>query len=126
MCIWKVAAEDRHCEFCIYNGECERPGRKNFNEDFERVLSAMQKQFPGEALLSRSRDRQLVWARYIMMDQLRSMGYTCTLIGAGLNMNHATVVYGTKEIDKMHNNPGMYPIEYDIWEKFQQSYNQQL
>lgn len=126
MCIWKVAAEDRHCEFCIYNGECERPGRKNFNEDFERVITAMEKQFPRDLLLSRYRDRQVVWARYIIMDQLRSLGYTVKRIGAALNMNHSTVVYANKEIDKMHNCPEMYAIEYDIWEKFQQSYNQQL
>lgn len=86
-------------------------------ESAERCIEAMSK-VVGTDILVRSRDKILVYARYMVSYYLREFGFSYHEIGNFLNMNHATIIHGVKMIKEMLSYPQMYQEETEIWQKF--------
>ena len=122
-CIWKVAEEDRHCEFCSYRGGCEKyivhgPTDERLKQDIERYSKIMV-DIAGVDIIQRSRDRAVVWARNIVFYKLRADGYSLQRIGRFMNYSHCIVLYGSRRVEEMLQYPSMYSEEISLWNKFQ-------
>lgn len=139
MCIWKVAAEDRLCDFCTYVDGCEsRPIVVEEKKEEELTEEEPIPEVPdaekheiwwtyvhlmngivGEDIRSRRRKALVVWARNFVAYQLHLDGYSLNKIGYVINRDHATVVHaleGVKNVLVFHR---AYPREMEIWNKFQ-------
>ena len=86
-------------------------------ESAERCIEMMS-EVVGTDILVRSRDKILVYARYMVAYYLREFGFSYHEIGNFLNMNHATIIHGVKMIKEMLSYPQMYQEETKIWQKF--------
>lgn len=116
-CIWKVAEEDRHCEYCSFHGGCvKHPERIDRKERYVYIMSKI----IGRDVREKSRERLLVWCRYMIVYQMRLDRDLTTEIGAFLGLDHSTVTYGTDRMIDMLKHPGYYPKEMAIWHKFEE------
>ena len=86
-------------------------------ESAERCIEAMSK-VVGTDILVKSRDRILVYARYMVAYHLREYGFSYHEIGSFLHMDHSTVIHGIKMVNEMLSYSQMYPEETKIWQKF--------
>ena len=118
MCIWKVVEGERNCSFCSYYGGCEVRKKvitvEEIGGEYVSILSGI----IGRNILERSRDRMLVWARNMVFYQLANDGYPICAIGRFMGFNHATVIYGKRQVENMLSFPGMYKEEYGVWLNF--------
>lgn len=73
----------------------------------------------GRDILSRSRQFESVWGRYIVAYQLRSEGMVLMRIGKLLKKDHSTVFFGISQVANMLEMPKLYEKEYAIWKQFQ-------
>lgn len=122
MCIWPVNPEDRHCEFCSYRGGCDRyPKKKSNPELYRRIMFRI----IGMDVLTRSRRQDLVWARNMVVYQLRLDGFSLKQIGRAVGLDHSTVVNCVHQVERMLERPSMYEKESEIWQEFQNSLNSQ-
>lgn len=117
MCIWNTPVEDRHCEYCSYP-DC-RDIRTVLQEREELYIGVMS-DIIGYNVLARTRKRAAAWARAMIAYQLRRDGSTLYRIGAVLGINHATVVYALKNVNRMLDHPRMFPLESNVWREFQE------
>ena len=67
-------------------------------------------------ILSGCRRRPLPFCRYIVARELYKRGYSLPRAGAQLGIDHATVLYGIRQLDLM--NTGGYDGELDILRDF--------
>lgn len=70
------------------------------------------------------RKSNIVWARYMVEYYLRSLGHSLSKIGSLFKRDHSTVMHSVHEVEKMLDNPRMYPEETKVWEEFQKQLNQ--
>lgn len=121
-CIWKVAEEDRHCEFCSFRGGCEKypiefkPDAGSVAEYYVDIFA----EILGKNVLVRTKKPIFVWGRYMIAYQMRLEGYSLGSIGRALGLHHTTVLHGLAAIGNMLKYPRMYPRETKIWDSFQQ------
>lgn len=124
-CIWKVKkADHRHCEFCTYPGPCPRrfelgsaPEHESKFEEYRQKMN----EIIGADIMDHHRYSELVWGRYIVGYQLRMEGYRYKTIAEWLGIHHATVINGVLSVNLMLCSPYAYPIEREMYDKFQQS-----
>lgn len=118
-CIWKVAEEDRHCEYCSYAEGCEkRPVRRvNLKEYYIDSMSKIL----GSDMLTRCRDAEYVWARYIVSYQMSIDGYSRSVIGKLMGLDHSTITHGIRKIEEMLAHPCFYVKENKIWKKYREA-----
>lgn len=123
MCIWNTPVADRHCEFCSYRGGCETyPKKKDIRPElYIEIMS----EIIGMDFLTRSRRQDLVWARNMVVYQLRLDGLSLKQIGQAVGVDHSTVVHCVHQVERMLERPSMYEKESEIWQKFQNSLNSQ-
>lgn len=120
MCIWKVAEEDRMCEFCTYRGGCETHrshGLLAWDLRARRYVETMSR-ICGMDIVSRVKKNRAVWARNIVAYWMRKCGYTLGQAADAICRDHATVVHAQKQVECMLAYPNVYKEEYDIWCKF--------
>lgn len=118
MCIWEIAPEKRHCEFCSYRGGCEvRPSEDGSREKARRYAEILSVVL-GKDIMRRSRKSDVVWARYMLMYQMRMDGYSLSVVGKCAGVDHSTVVHAVKNVTKMLHTPAMYQPETEVWQKF--------
>lgn len=124
MCIWKVEAADRRCEYCSYRGGCEKYPEgiakedvRNVAERYVRIMSDI----VGEDILIRTRSSLLVWARNMVAYQLRIEGYSVTAVGKCLGLNHSSVTHCMSRVKDMLSHPMFYARETRIWQRFKET-----
>lgn len=123
MCIWNVAKNERHCEYCSYRGGCERFGpQSNLESDLNRYVSIMQ-ELVGKGVMGKARISVFTWARYMIEYQLLLDGYEANAIGKITGKAGATIYYGKHQVLKMLAAPKMYARETECWTKFQERLN---
>jgi len=116
-CIWKVAEEDRRCEYCLwYEGCDERPTEKMEREKFYIETMSI---LVGKDILTDTHERNVVYGRNMVAYQLTQEGYGVCRIGRILGRHYTTVVYAKYQIIEMLRNPRLYKREMEIWEQFQ-------
>ena len=72
-------------------------------------------------ICSDSRDNILVVARWLITYHLCQVeGYTTTQSGRVVNRDHATVLYGIKQIKRVIENPNRHRALYNFLERFEQ------
>lgn len=124
MCIWNTPVEDRHCEYCSYSGGCDaRAGEPVFEDDARLAVESMENVVPYD-LFEPCRKSNIVWARYMVEYYLRSLGHSLSKIGSLFKRDHSTVMHSVHEVEKMLDNPRMYPEETKVWNEFQKQLNQ--
>jgi len=121
MCIWKVAQEDRRCEFCSYYGECEAHEASPPVDVVGAIYCEAMGGIIARDVRDKTRERNVVWARYMVFWQLTKDGFSLTEVGDFMGFDHTTVLHGRNQIETMLEMPKMYPTEARIWEKFQKS-----
>ena len=119
MCVWNCKIEDRHCELCLYCGECERkadvsPQGDSVTESYINIMNSI----VGKDIRSKSRMMLVRWGRYFMMYKLKKDGYSNSRIGEILNRDHATVSHGVRCVCLALDNPKQYPDVMPIWNSF--------
>ena len=123
MCVWKVEEKDRRCEYCTYNGGCERypegGGRRDFREVAEFYVTTMS-DIVGRDIRLRSRKQLVVWARNMVAYQLRQEGYVTTDIGKTLGLDHSTITHCQGKVRDMLANPRLYVSEMRVWREFKE------
>lgn len=81
----------------------------------------------GFDIRERSRRRDVVWGRYIVIHELLNDGWSCTVVGDVFGMNHSSVSHASAQVSMMLDMPRMYSMEYDIYRKFKSFiYNEEL
>lgn len=118
MCIWNISEEERRCEYCSYRGGCESYEKQTPVWEASAIYVGIMSGLLGRNVMERSREHMLVWARYMICYKLLMSGYSQPKVGKELNLNHATVCHGKKQVETMLKYPGMYPEETCLWEKF--------
>ena len=121
MCIWNCSVEDRHCEYCSWHGGCEkRPLRPDMRtcEDATKRYAGIMSDILGRDVLERSREHMVVFARAMIAYQLRKECYSTTKIGECMGLSHCSVIYLSRMITYMLENPRQFREEMYIWEKF--------
>lgn len=114
-CIWNTPIEDRHCEYCTYKG-CEvKPDPFEVGRRYIDVMSGI----IGCDILVRCRHQDVVWARRIVSYQLRKEGFSTTIIGKIMRMDHTSILVAENKVSDMLCYPKMYPEEICLWKKFQ-------
>ena len=73
----------------------------------------------GEDIPSQSRVRRYVYARGMVMYQMREEGYTFTEIANQCGKTHASVIHMIKTWKYILSHPGQFPGEVTMWNKFQ-------
>lgn len=119
MCIWKVAEEDRHCEYCTYREGCEKHPVHKINLK-EHYLDPMSK-ILGSDMLTRCREAEYVWARYIVSYQMSLDGYSRPVIGKLMGLNPSSITHGVRKIEEMLAHPCFFVRENKIWQKYCES-----
>lgn len=118
MCIWKVNASERNCDYCSYRGGCESYEKVTPVEEAGAVYVSVMNELLGRDILERSRERELVWARYMVCYRLIEDGYTLGKTGKFMNLDHATVLHGKRQVANMLEMPQMFREEIGLWKKF--------
>ena len=122
-CIWKVAEEDRHCEFCSFNGGCEARGTvMTLDEKAVMVLGVMN-DIIGEDVRVRCAKSRLVWARNMVEYKLSSYGMSLNQIGMVVKRDHSTVFNGIRRFNDAMKYPSMYQDVMEIWNSFKERLN---
>jgi len=123
MCIWKVEAENRLCEYCSYEGGCEERAFKGVLSWDARARFYVSKmsQICGCDIITRVKRNRVVWARNIVAYQMRKDGYTLMHIADAIRRDHATVVHAQKQVESMLKFPKVFGEEYAIWQEFQEA-----
>ena len=81
----------------------------------------------GLNIKDRSRRRDVVWGRYIVIHELLLDGWSSTKVGYVFGMDHSSVSHASSQVEMMLDMPGMYSMEYDIYRKFKSYiYNEEL
>lgn len=122
MCIWKVEEQDRQCGFCHFRGGCERyPRDKGYKictrEVFDEYYGAMFS-VSGLDVRVRTRERRVVWARYMVSYRLITDGYSRRSTAKMLGLDRSSMFHAIGMVEEMLKMPKMYPEEYELWEKF--------
>lgn len=121
MCIWKVAPEDRLCKYCSYVKGCEVRliyGKKvGVSEHLDEYVSAMN-DIVGGNIIRRSRDKRLVWGRYLVSYKLSLDGFSNMSIGRMLGLDRCSIIHALAMVGEMMNSPMMYLKEMEIWDNF--------
>lgn len=120
MCIWKVAEEDRHCEYCSYRGGCERYEVKPLYESRAQYFIRVMNDIIGDNVLRRSRKRELVWGRNIVAYQMKREKFQSVDIAKCLGLRHCTITHAVSSVVEMLNMPGLYQNEMRLWNFFQE------
>lgn len=118
MCIWKVKADDRQCEFCSYREGCERYPRIDTPEGRMEWYVSVINGIVGDDVMRRCRRKDLAWGRYMVAYRLRQEGMTQEKVGRMLGLDHSTVFHCVKQIERMLERPAMYMEEFKIWNLF--------
>ena len=71
--------------------------------------------------LARKRDRPAVTARYILAFVARREGFSQTLIGTTMGLDHSSISYAEKRTREMFDYPEMYKDEISLYNKFVES-----
>jgi hypothetical protein len=83
------------------------------------VLTALMEETIGETIPSKSRETRFVWARAMVVYQLRQEGFTLMEIGRMMGMHHSSVFH----LEGKMKDALMYSFAYrdviDIWKQFQ-------
>lgn len=66
-----------------------------------------------------ARYRTNVWARNLVMYQLRLDGFSLHQVGESVGRDHTTVVHAIGSVERMFAQPLAYVIETEMWRKFQ-------
>lgn len=81
----------------------------------------------GVDIKDRSRRRDVVWGRYIVINELLEDGWSSTRVGDVFCMDHSSVSHASSQVKMMLDMPGMYSMEYEIYKKFKSYiYNEEL
>lgn len=122
MCIWPVKPEDRHCEYCLYRGGCDK---YFWTEDKREPIQVMANKYIkimsdilGKDVTSRSHGREVVWGRNMIMYMLRVDGYKTKQIADIFGMVHTSAIYACQQVEYMLKMPNMHQGEIKIWQKF--------
>lgn len=84
-----------------------------------RVVSQMSEVSESD-ILSGKRDNILVISRWLICYYLHNVkGYSTTITGKAIHRDHATVVYGIKQIERAKENPNRYRLLYHFIERFE-------
>ena len=73
--------------------------------------------YTAQDILSNCRQRPLPALRWFVGDELYKRGYSSNIVSRELNINHATLLHGRKQIKNMANNKN-WACEYDIYKDF--------
>lgn len=90
-------------------------------DDIEKIFQAMQtaSKFSKEEILQKSRKRPLPAIRYMIGDKLMALGYSSTYASKILNIDHATLLHGCKQIADITARNG-WKQELDVLTKFKE------
>lgn len=121
MCIWKVAEEDRHCEYCLWHEGCEARPTEMMKR--ERLYIETMSTLIGRDILTDTHERNVVFGRNMVAYQLIMDGCGVCRAGRLLGRDHSTIVYAKYQIQAMLNMPQMYVREMAIWNEFQEIIN---
>lgn len=72
----------------------------------------------GNDIRQRSRRRDLVWGRFIVIHELLGKGWSTNAVGNVFGMDHSSVIHGRDCVRMMIRMPKMYPSESLIWGYF--------
>ena len=72
----------------------------------------------GEDIPSQSRVRRYVYARGMVMYQMREDGYTFMEIANQSGKHHSSVIHMTKAWEYILTHPGQFPSEITMWNNF--------
>jgi len=102
--------------------ETKNPNKTIDHSDMEIVNVIIQKAvkasgYSQEQILSESRIRPLPAIRWMIGDKLMSLGFSSMKVSKILNMNHATLLYGRKQITDITARNG-WREEIEILSKF--------
>lgn len=75
----------------------------------------------GSDMLTRCRDAEYVWARYIVSYQMSLDGYSRPVIGKLMGLDHSTITHGIRRIEEMLAHPCFYVKENKIWQKYREA-----
>ena len=91
-----------------------------------KVLTALMEETIGETIPSKSRETRFVWARAMVVYQLRQEGFTLMEIGRMMGMHHSSVFH----LEGKMKDALMYSFAYrdviDIWKQFQNRINNDI
>lgn len=119
-CIWDVAPEGRHCEYCLYDCIERRkkgPVRKDAGEFYQKCRSAMLS-LTGIDIAVRTRARPVVCCRNLVIYRMYQEGISANEIAKCVGLDRCTVIYARKSVDFMLSHRSMYLRENEIYSNF--------
>lgn len=119
MCIWNCKVEDRHCELCLYSGECEREAAEYVEDNSAAdVYVKTMNEIVGGDIRVPSRESAVLWGRNFVMYELRCNGYSTLRIGRIVKRHHTTVIHGARSAQNAMEHPKSYADAMLIWNSF--------
>lgn len=124
-CIWKVAPEDRRCEFCCYKGGCVMHGERksvklpDLIDDYRLAMLDV----IGCDILERSRKRNVVLGRSIVIYYLCKSGFRPSEIGDAIGLERTTVIHARDQIGFIIGHPDAFKLEMVYVDKFLKKIN---
>lgn len=122
MCIWKVAAEDRKCQYCSYRGGCEKRdmGKEVMLDGLCSEYVSIMSELIGADIMTKNKSARMAWARYMVFYKLKQKGMGVSRIGEKIGRKHCSVIHGVYQVQNMLEFPSMYRDEMDLWRSFTQ------
>lgn len=115
-CIWKIAEEDRLCQYCVWWGGCEtRPlTLKSAPEEYVGAMNEMM----GFDITARDRHLEYTYARYMVAYLMFKDGFSHPEIAKALRRDRATVVHALSVWRSVLEMPRAYQKEIEIYNKY--------
>lgn len=121
-CAWNVAAEDRLCQYCIYDWGCVLRSSRHTLPSKDDYVKAMN-DIMGYDVRTPGRHRERVMCRYMVAFQMTEDGFKSTEIGNTVGLNRSTISHGVSTVRHILSHPQWYFEESEIWEKYKKSIN---
>ena len=93
-------------------------------EDFEGYVEVMN-EIVGTDIMAKSRSRDLVWGRFVVMHKLAMEGCSLTSIGRLFGVGHCAVIYARDTVDRMLASPKLFPYEMTVYHEFYKRINKE-
>lgn len=120
-CIWKVAAEDRRCRFCTWEGGCAR--RKARSRVSRQTYLSVMNDIVGRDICGSQNSWHISHYRFMVAYQMMRDGFSQYEIASLIGKNRTTVSYGISAIRDMLTLPQVYVEEAEVWGKYTKQIN---
>lgn len=92
--------------------------------DFEEYVRVMN-EIVGRDVREKSKCRDVVWGRFVVIHRLAMEGLPLTYIGRLFGIRHCSVIYARDSVDRLLASPRFFPYEMSVYSEFYKRINKE-